>query len=142
MPHAFSSPRVIEPHFLRNAIDVLIIGTGHASLSAALALGRACRSASIFYSDEYSRPARSDLHADGGNLTSVQTGMIAELKTSFKTLLFANTVARSIHETGVIFEVVDRAGQCWKGRKVILATGCHKSLPEIPGYKDLWGTTM
>ncbi|QPC59320.1 hypothetical protein HYE67_001551 [Fusarium culmorum] len=143
MPHALSNARAIEAHFLRNALDVLIIGTGSAGLSAALCLGRLRRSAAIFYSDGDSRPARPDLHVgDGKRTTSVQTDMIEELKTKFKTVLFTNTTARSVRERGMIFEVVDRAGQCWKGRKVIIAMGSHESLPDIPGYYDLRGTKI
>jgi thioredoxin reductase len=68
--------------------------------------------------------------------------MIAELKLNYKTVLFTNTAAKSVRESGMIFEVEDATGQCWKGRKVILATGSRDSLPEIPGYEELWGTKM
>ncbi|QPC70696.1 hypothetical protein HYE68_001448 [Fusarium pseudograminearum] len=143
MPHALSSTRAIGAHFLRNALDVLIIGTGPAGLSAALSLGRVRRSAAIFYSDGDSRPARSDLHIDDGKRTTlVQTDMIEELKTKIRTVLFTNTAAKSVRESGMIFEVVDRAGRCWKGRKVILAMGSHESLPDLSGYQELWGAKI
>ncbi|GKU06244.1 thioredoxin reductase [Fusarium langsethiae] len=143
MPHSLSSTRAIEAHFLRNALDVLIIGAGPAGLSAALTLGRARRSAAIFYSDEDRRPAHYDSHIeDNKRTTSVQTDMIAELKTSFKTVLFINTAAKSVRESGMIFEVLDRAGRCWKGRKIVLATGIQETLPEVPGYRELRGTSI
>ncbi|RGP67696.1 thioredoxin reductase [Fusarium sporotrichioides] len=143
MPHVSSSIRAIEAHFLRNAIDVLIVGAGPAGLSAALNLGRARRSAAIFYSDEDRMPAHYNSHIDGNKrTTSVQTDMIAELKTNFKTVLFTNTAAKSVRESGMIFEVVDGAGRCWKGRKIVLATGIQETLPEIPGYRELRGTSI
>ncbi|RBR26942.1 uncharacterized protein FIESC28_00210 [Fusarium coffeatum] len=136
MPHAVSSSRALEPHFLRNALDVLIIGAGPAGLSAALALGRARRSAAIFGSFERSGPQGRDIE----NLTSLHTHMVTELNTKYRTVSFISTAAKSVRERGMVFEVEDTAGRCWKGRKVIIATGCHEILPKIPGYQERRGT--
>jgi gliotoxin/aspirochlorine biosynthesis thioredoxin reductase len=138
MPHAVSSTRGLDPHFLRNALDVLIIGAGPAGLSAALALGRARRSAAIFGSFERSGLQCRDIE----NLTSLHTHMITELNTQYKTISFISTAAKFVRERGMVFEVEDVTGQCWKGRKVILATGSHEILPKILGYQELRGTKM
>ncbi|KAJ4117580.1 hypothetical protein NW768_010945 [Fusarium equiseti] len=136
MPHAVSSTRGLDPHYLRNALDVLIIGAGAAGLSAALALGRARRSAAIFGSFERSGSQCRDME----NLTSLHTHMITELNTKYRTVSFISTAAKSVRERGMVFEVEDITGRCWKGRKVILATGSHEILPKIMGYKELRGT--
>ncbi|KAH7174362.1 uncharacterized protein B0J16DRAFT_404002 [Fusarium flagelliforme] len=138
MPHAVSSTRGLDPHFLRNALDVLIIGAGPAGLSAALALGRARRSAAVFGSFERSGSQGRDIE----NLTSLHTHMITELNTKYRTVSFISTAAKSVREQGMVFEVEDITGRCWKGRKVILATGSHEIFPNILGYKELRGTNI
>ncbi|WJG36943.1 uncharacterized protein FOBCDRAFT_146751 [Fusarium oxysporum Fo47] len=136
MPHLVST-HCIEPHFLRNVLDVLIIGTGTAGLSAALALGRAQRSAIVFDGAEH----RNNLHgiASQAISKSIQDETIAEIKAKFKTIMLSLATAASIREKGMTFEVEDVTGRRWKGRKVILAMSSRDALPDIPGYEEALG---
>ncbi|KAF5724834.1 nonribosomal peptide synthetase [Fusarium mundagurra] len=136
MPHLVSS-HCIEPHFLRNVLDALIIGTGTAGVSAALSLGRARRSAIVFDIDDH----RDRLQETTSQAISksIQDETIAEIKTKFKTIMFSHATAASIRENGMVFEAEDATGRCWKGRKVILAMSSHDVLPDIPGYEEAWG---
>lgn len=139
MPHVIST-KFIEPHFLRNVLDVLIIGTGTAGLSAALALGRARRSAIVFDAAEHLK----SLHEITSQAISksIQDETIAEIKDKFKTIVFSRATAASIREKGMIFEVEDVTGRRWKGRKAILAMSSRDVLPDIPGYDQAWGEHM
>ncbi|KAF5640016.1 thioredoxin reductase [Fusarium tjaetaba] len=139
MPH-WVSTHYIEPHFLRNALDVLIIGTGTAGLSAALALGRARRSAIVFDIDNH----RGRLHETTSQVISksIHDETIAEIKTKFKTIMFSRAIAASVREKGIVFEVEVVTGRCWKERKVILAMSSHDVLPDIPGGEEAWGKNI
>ncbi|KAF4450811.1 Thioredoxin reductase [Fusarium austroafricanum] len=144
MPHVINTRALIKPHFLRNVLDVLIIGAGPAGLSAALALGRVRRSAIIFDYSEYrnSVSLHSQTFSTPNYASSTRADMIEELRAKYKTILFSSTAAKSVRERGMVFEVEDVTGRCWKGRKVILATGTQDILPEIPGYQEAWGKTI
>ncbi|KLO90896.1 uncharacterized protein LW93_196 [Fusarium fujikuroi] len=105
MPH-FVNTHCIEPHFLRNVLDVLIIGTRTAGLSAAMALGRARRSAIVFGVDDFG----GRLHETTSQTISksIQDETVAEIKAKFKTIMFSRATAASVREKGMgknIFDV-------------------------------------
>lgn len=145
MPHAVN-PRAFEPHFLRNVLDVLIIGTGPAGLSAAIALGRVRRSAIVFDSGDQKNTSNHYMQTSLANDHETPPlecdDMMAELRAKYKTVILASTVAKSVRERGMVFEVEDATGRRWKGRKVILATGNRDIIPDIPGYQEAWGNHM
>ncbi|KAH0420455.1 hypothetical protein CcaCcLH18_14007 [Colletotrichum camelliae] len=136
-----ASDSTMAPHVLRNVLDVCIIGAGPAGLSAALSLGRVLRSAVVFDSGDWKAPSVSRIGGahDQDNPSLIRNGLKAELQRKYKTIMFAKTGARTVRETGPVFEVEDENGRYWKSRKVILATGTRDVLPDIAGYKECWG---
>ncbi|KAG5659998.1 hypothetical protein KAF25_003520 [Fusarium avenaceum] len=145
MPHAVN-PRALEPHFLRNVLDVLIIGAGPAGLSAAIALGRVRRSAIVFDSSDQKDTSNYYMQTSLANDHEIpppnRDDMMAELKAKYKTVILASTVVKSVRERCMVFEVEDGTGRRWKGRKVILATGNRDIIPDIPGYQETWGKNI
>lgn len=37
-----------------------------------------------------------------------------------------------------IFEATDAAGEIWRGKTLVLATGVTDNVPDLPGYKECW----
>ena len=129
--------------------DVIVIGAGSAGLSAALMLGRCRRRVLVanggaarnapspavhaFFTRDGIRP--QDLLAEGrAQLATYPTVAVHELK--------INSLAR--HERG--FRAVGTTGQghAWAGtaHRVLLATGVDDLLPPLPGFRELWGTSV
>jgi hypothetical protein len=51
--------------------------------------------------------------------------------------------ARRVEGGGTGFEVVDEAGEVWRGRTVVLAMGVRDLLPaDIEGYAECWGSSI
>ncbi|KAF4418929.1 Thioredoxin reductase [Fusarium acutatum] len=113
---------------------------GTAGLSAAMALGRARRSAIVLDVNDHG----SRLHETISQTISklIQDETIAEIKTKFKTIMFSRATAASVREKGIVFEVEDVTGRRWKGRKVILAMSSRDIRPDIAGYEEAWGKNI
>jgi thioredoxin reductase len=129
--------------------DVLIIGAGSAGLSAALTLGRCRRRVLLadggptrnapspavhsFFTRDGIRPAQL-LHLGHEQLAPYPTVEARELKIKAITKLAHGFRATGENGQGHTQEVTTR--------RILLATGVHDVLPPLPGFRELWGSSV
>ncbi len=121
--------------------DVIIIGGSHAGLSAALLLGRSLRKTLIIDGgkprNEPSPEAHSLYTRDGQDpMALLKLGK--EQLAPYKTVCFENGFVREARTAGDGFEV-EHNGKTLTTKIIILATGLTDLMPDIPGFKELWG---
>jgi len=126
--------------------DVIIVGGGPAGLSAALMLGRCRRSVMVF---DTRAPRNAASHALHGYLTRDGTPPGEFLRLAREQLATYTTV--EVCDGEVVeaecqadgrFRVELSDGQQFRSRKLLLATGVCDNLPDIPGFKELYGRSV
>jgi thioredoxin reductase len=130
-----------------DVVDVIVVGGGPAGLSAALILGRACRTVRVFDSGRYRNHAAAHMH---GFLTRDGIAPGEFLSLAREQLLAYDTVwveraevasARSLGgATG--FEVTTADGAAHRSRFLLLATGVVDNVPDVPGLAELYGKSV
>lgn len=127
--------------------DVLIIGAGPAGLSTALGLARQTYSAIVFDSKQYRNAAADRMH----NVLSWDHKPPAEFRAAAKENILSRyqsiqfkdaTIVSATKRQDGLFEVTDAEKNKYQGKKLALATGVTDVLPDIRGFKDLWGKLM
>jgi thioredoxin reductase len=127
-------------------VDVIVVGAGPAGISAALILGR-CRRRVIVFDTRTPRNASS--RALHGFITRDGTPPMEFLRLARDELAKYETV--QIHDAEVtearcgsdgIYTVVVRSGLQYQAKKLLLATGVCDNLPDIPGFKELYGSSV
>ena len=131
--------------------DALIVGGGPAGLSAALALGRVCRSALLFDSGVYRNAGVTAMHTvlsrDGEDPTVFRSIGIEQIR-KYPSIQFQHSniiaVSQKEVEPGYMgLAATDDNNRSFFGRKLILAAGYQDLLPDdIPGYNDNWPSHM
>jgi thioredoxin reductase len=124
--------------------DVIIIGGSHAGLSAALILGRSLRKTLIIDDgkprNEPSPEAHSLYTRDGQSpMALIKIGK--EQLAPYKTISFESGFVREARITGDGFEV-EHNGQTLTTKIIILATGLKDQMPDVSGFKELWGNKV
>jgi thioredoxin reductase len=125
--------------------DVIIIGAGPAGLSAALMLGRCRRRVLVC---DTGRPRNAASHAMHGFLSRDGMPPREFLRIARDQLRQYDTVElRDIEVTAAEcrdsrFHVTLADGSSLDTRKLLIATGVVDNLPEIPGFRELYGTSV
>jgi thioredoxin reductase len=131
-------------HFPSVHYDALIVGGGAAGLSAALALGRARRSVVVLDGGEPRNAPASGVHnfltRDG--TPPAELMRLARAEVEGYGVIVVNGEAVSAAKTEDGFAVTTASGETLTARRVLFATGLIDELPEVPGLRAHWGTSV
>src|SRR6188768_326681 len=125
--------------------DVIIIGAGPAGLSAALMLGRCRRRVLVC---DTGKPRNAASRAMHGFLSRDGIAPADFLKIAREQMQRYDTVElRDVEVTAAEcresrFHVTLADGSLHQSRKLLIATGVVDNLPDIPGFGDLYGTSV
>ena len=124
-----------------NNFDVVVVGGGAAGLSAALVLGRARRRVAVVDAGmPRNAPAahmQGFLSRDGmGPADFLAAGRLEVAGYGVE------IVEDQVAEIGAGFAVRLCGGQVLNARRVLVATGVHDELPDIPGVRERWGRDL
>jgi thioredoxin reductase len=127
-------------------LDVVIVGAGPAGLSAALMLGRCRRSVLVI---DNNRPRNARSRALHGYLTRDGTPPAVFREYAREDLVQYDTVTLVAGEVVAAkclpngrFSVTVADGTEHLSRKLLLATGVVDNLPDVPGFAELYGTSV
>ncbi|HEX7778933.1 MAG TPA: NAD(P)/FAD-dependent oxidoreductase [Vicinamibacterales bacterium] len=126
--------------------DVIIVGGGPAGLSAALVLGRACRSVLVV---DDGRPRNHATRAVHGFLTRDGIGPFELRQLGLEELRRYNTVRVEHAEVTAATRGADGAfrvdlqdGRQFSARRLLLATGVVDLLPAVTGFDEMYGRSV
>ena len=130
---------------MKEAYEVLVIGAGPAGLSAALALGRLQRS--VFVCDD--RRPRNAVAAKMNNFPGRDGTPPAELRLAIRkdlekypTVELYDVSVKAVEKTKSGFAAWLATGESIRFKKILLAHGIEDRLPELPGFRELWGKSV
>jgi len=122
--------------------DVLVVGGGSAGLQAALSLGRMRFDVVVV---DAGRPSNAPAQAIGGLLGAHDVGPLDLLATGRAQLAELSSV-RLVDGEVTSVRADRRAtladGTALAARAVVLATGGDYAVPDVPGVRELWGTSV
>ena len=125
--------------------DVAIVGGGPAGLAAALILGRARKRTLLL---DAGSPRNARAHEVHGFVTRDGTSPAAFRRVAHEQLAAYPSVARAgewverITGEAGDFRLHLQDGTAVRARRVLLALGMIDVLPDMPGYRELWGESI
>jgi thioredoxin reductase len=130
---------------LRKDWDVVIAGAGPAGLSAALVLGRACRTVLLCDTGTSRNRASQEMHAylsrDG-----IQPARFLDIARrevlKYPGVTFAPVEVQTARRAGLGFEITLAGRRRVRARKLLIATGVWDIVPPIPGIEPLFGRSV
>ncbi len=129
----------------------IVIGGGPAGLSAALVLGRCCRSVLVIDEGHPRNAAARGINGLLGHdgippqtLREKGRSEIARYGVNYlqDVLIAAEPAGPGVDMFQTRFRIETRRGQSFQCRKVLFATGMHDELPDFPGLRECYGTSV
>jgi thioredoxin reductase len=125
--------------------DVAVIGAGPAGLAGSLALCRARKRVVLFDSWPPRNAAAAEVRGyvtqDGTPPAEIRSTALAQLARYDAFQFHEETRVVAIRRDGPRFSI-DAGSHSVMARRVLLAVGLIDQLPDLPGYRELWGTSL
>ena len=125
--------------------DCIIVGGGPAGLNAAVVLGRCRRKVLLFdsttYRNQYSHGVHNYLTRDDILPRDLLSLAHKEVKKYGAKMIPKKVVNARKNDEGM-FVVKDEEGQVYHAKKLLIATGLWDNVPDIPGFKELYGKSV
>jgi thioredoxin reductase len=124
--------------------DVVIVGGGPAGLSAALTLGRGRRRVMVCDAGprgDGTSPVQNFITRDGTTPEEFRSIARAQLE-PYTSVDVRDTRVDSIGGSRGAFDVHLGDGTTAIARRILLCTGMIDQLPELEGFRELWGTSI
>jgi thioredoxin reductase len=131
--------------------DAIIIGGGPAGLSAALLLGRSCRRVAVIDAAQPRNAAARAVHGFLGSDGMPPQDLLAAARQQlarYEVEFLRDVVTSGCRLTSAdlpcptAFSVTTQNNRTLRGRKLLLATGMHDTLPKFPGVRECYGVTI
>jgi thioredoxin reductase len=122
--------------------DAAVLGGGPAGLSAALMLGRACRSAVVLDTDRPRNRFAAHMHGVLGHDGRPPGDLLADGRREVRRYggAIEHASATEVVRTADGGFLIDAGSQRILARRLIVATGLTDELPPIPGLAPRWGS--
>ena len=125
--------------------DVIIVGGSYAGMAAAMSLGRSMRNVLIIDSgkpcNRQTPHAHNLITHDGNTPRQIAAEAKAQVMKYETVQLYEGFAVRG-SKVGNGFEVETSAGDIFKAKKLLMATGVSDQMPAIEGFAECWGISV
>jgi thioredoxin reductase len=125
--------------------DVIIVGGSFAGLSAAMALGRACREVLIIDSGNpcnRQSPFAHNLLTHDGEVPGTIAAKAKEQVLQYPAVHFLDGRAVSGKKEDGVFVIRTNTEAIFSAKKLLFTTGVTDIMPDIDGFADCWGISI
>ncbi|MRG44140.1 NAD(P)/FAD-dependent oxidoreductase [Chitinophaga sp. SYP-B3965] len=125
--------------------DVTIVGGSYAGLSAAMALGRAVRNVLIIDSGDpcnKQTPHSHNFLTQDGQTPAQIASKAKQQVLQYPTISWHQGLVADVVSTPSGFEISTAAGEKFKAKKILFATGIKDQLLPVKGFAEAWGISV